>query len=333
VTIASDVSLTGTGIAQLDVAPNGTIAYIPEEPRSLVFVDRAGGTRDATRDRQNFHAPLFSPDGQRVSTDFATADGRDVWVIDVGSGIMTRATFVGDGHDATWTPDGRFLTYSSAMGGGLALYRTRPGSAEPADSLFAADRLTWTGQWLEDGSALITVASGTQPSSGSDVAIIRNRGLGPLEPVVATRFNEQWAAVSHDQRWLAFGSDQSGQFEVYVRPLDADGEVVQISVNGGNEPVWSRDGRELFYRGFTAEGHPVLFTAAVGEGNAFTVTSRQTLFSLADYVGAQPHANYDVSPDGQNFVMVLRSPSTRIMVIQNLPAVVERLSGGEGAAR
>jgi serine/threonine-protein kinase len=332
VTIASGVSLTGTGIAQFAVAANGTVAYVPEEPRSLVLADRAGGVREATAERRNFHAPVFSPDGRRLSMDFNAGDGRDVWVLGIGSGTLTRATFDRDGHDAVWTPDGRFLTYSSTKNGVLGLYRTRPGSAEPADSLLATSVLGWTGEWLSDGSALVTVGNAMGPNSQSDVGIIRNVGRGPFEPLVASQFNEYYPAVSPDQLWLAFASDQSGQSEVYVRPLDGDGEVVQVSQHGGNEPVWSKDGRELFYRGFTADGQPVLFAARIDAGRSFAVASRQELFSLADYVGTQPHANYDVSPDGQYFAMVRRSPSTRIMIIQNLPALVERLRGRGGAA-
>jgi serine/threonine-protein kinase len=333
VTFASGVSLTGSGLAQFAVAANGTVAYIPEEPRALVFVDRAGGVREATAERRNFHAPIFSPDGRRLSTDFSTADGRDVWVLGIGSGTMTRATFDRDGHDAVWTPDGRYITYSSAKSGVLGIYRTRPGSAEPADSLFATSALGWTGQWLSDGSAIVTVGNEMHPNSQSDVGIIRNAGRGPFEPLAASQFNEQYPAVSPSQRWLAFVSDQSGPSEVYVRPLEGDGDVVQVSQNGGSEPVWAKDGRDLFYRGFTADGHPMLFVARIDAGSAFTVAARQALFPLADYVGTLPHANYDVSPDGRYFAMVRRSPSTRIMIIQNLPQLVQRLRGRDGADR
>jgi hypothetical protein len=140
-------------------------------------------------------------------------------------------------------------------------------------------------------------------------------------------FNEQFPAVSPDERWLAYASDQSGQMEVYVRSLEDDGDLVQISRNGGNEPAWRDDGTELFYRGFTAGGQPVMMAVRVQGGDTFAVTARDELFSLTDYVGTAPHANYDISPDGEHFVMVRRSPSTRIMIIQNLPALVERLQG------
>jgi serine/threonine-protein kinase len=331
VTLAGGVSVTGTGIAQVAVAPNGTVAYIPEEPRSLVYVERSGLARPVLEEHRNFHAPLFSPDGRRLVMDFNSADGRDVWVLDIAGGILSRATFDRDGHDPVWTPDGRFLTYTSAKSGVLGLYRTRPGSADPADSLLATSMLGWTGQWVPDGSAVVTVGNSMGGTTQSDIGIIREAGRGAFEALVATPFNENYPAVSHDQRWLAFVSDQSGQPEVYVRPFDGESDVVQVSQGGGSEPVWSRDGSELFYRGM-ANGQPALIAARVRAGRSFSIAARQELFPLADYVGTQPHANYDLSPDGRYFAMVRRSPSTRIMIVQHLPALVERLRRGGGAA-
>jgi serine/threonine-protein kinase len=327
VTIAAGLSLTGTGWAQFAVAPNGTVAYIPEEPRSLVFVDRTGVAREVTSERHNFHAPQYSPDGRRLSVDFTSSDGRDVWILSLDQGTLSRATFDRDGHDATWTPDGRFLTYISAKSGPLGIYRARPGNAEPAESLLASPNVSYTGHWLPDGSALVTTATGLRPNSLLDVAIVRNAGRGPIEPLAASQFTEQYVAASPDGRWIAYASNQSGVEQVYLRRLDGDGDVVQVSLAGGNEPVWSRDGRTLFYRGQSSAGQVEMFEAVLRLVSEPSVVSRRALFSTEDFIGTQPHANYDVMPDGRGFVMVRRSPATRIMVIQNLPALVERLRG------
>ncbi len=331
VTVATGVSTTGTGIAQIAVAPNGTVAYIPEEPRSLVFVDRAGAVRSVVSARANYHAPMFSPDGRRLSTDLSDIDGRDVRVMTLGEGTLTRATFDRDGHDATWTPDSRFLTYTSFKTGVLGIYRTRPGQAEPAESLLTSQSLAYTGLWLPDGSGLVTAAQGLRPESGLDIGLVTNRGRGPIEPLAASRFSETHPALSPDGRWLAFVSDQSGESEIYVRTLSGDGDLLQVSRGGGVEPVWSRDGRELFYRG-TVDGRPELVAASVRTA-PFAVTARRSLFPVTDMVTGTPHANYDVSPDGRSFVMVRRSPGTRIMIIQNLPALVARLRGAAGESR
>ena len=331
VTIATGVSLSGTGVAQFAVSAGGIVAYIPEAERSLVLIDREGGIRPAVTDRHNYHSPRFSPDGRRIAADFTTIDGRDVWVLDRASGTMSRATFNRDGHDASWAPDGRSLSFISAPKGILGIYRTAPGTTEPAESLFSSLQLGFTGIWLRDGSALVTTASSLVPGSRSDIALLRNGGRGPLEPLVASRFDEQYPAVSPDGRWVAYVSNQSGRNEVYLRVLEGAGEAFQVSVDGGVEPVWGPDGRELFYRGGPATA-PVLVAAALHGGAELAVASRRALFGVSDMATAIPHSNYDVSPDGRTFVMVRNNPSTRIIVIQNLPALVAKLRGAEPAA-
>jgi eukaryotic-like serine/threonine-protein kinase len=346
VTVATNVAVTGTAVAQFAVAPNGNVAYIPEEPYSLVFLDRAGSSRLATSERRNFHHPMFSPDGRRLSLDFNSVEGRNVWILGLEEGTLTRASFDRDGHDATWTPDGRFITYITPIsrpdGVTLVLLRKRPGSAEPSDTLLSSPFLAYTGVWLRDGSALVTTATGLRRGSGAsdsvgagsgpDAAIVRNGGRGPIEPVVASPFAESYVGASLDGRWISFVSDQSGRDEVYVRDLAGEHDQVLVSLDGGTEPVWSHDGRELFYRE-TRQGDPHLVAAAIRTSPTLAVTGRKRLFPVGDVVGTNPHANYDVSPDGKTFVMVRRSPAARIVVIQNLPALVRRLQGERTASR
>ena len=327
--IATGVSVTGTGIAQMAVASNGTVAYIPEEPRTLVIADLAGRFRPATTERRNFHAPNFSPDGRRISTDIISADGRDVWILALDQGTMTRATFDRDGHDATWTPDGRFITYTSSKSGTFGIYRTRPGNAEPAESLFASASLSYTGLWMPDGSALVTTAANLRPSSRDDIVLVENGGRGPLKPIVSSGFSETYPALSPDGKLIAFVSNQAGQPQVYVRPMDGQGDQLQVSQRGGIEPVWAPDGSRIYYRGSDDE-QAVMMEAIVRTSPQLEVTSRRELFPVPDVVGSNPHTNYGVSPDGKNFVLVMRSRATRIMVIQNLPALVQRLQGASG---
>jgi eukaryotic-like serine/threonine-protein kinase len=346
VTVGTNVAVTGTALAQFDVAANGNVAYIPEEPASLVFVDRAGASRPVTGERRNFHSPMFSPDGRRLLLDFTSIEGRNVWVLALEEGTLSRASFDRDGHDATWAPDGRFITYIAPMnradGVTLVLLRKPPGSAEPPDTLLASRSLSYTGVWLRDGSALVTTGANLrrnpqqldsgQADSRTDAGIVRNAGRGPLEPLVASPFSEQFVGASPDGRWISFVSDQSGRDEVYVRDLAGEGDQVLVSLDGGNEPVWNPDGKELFYRE-TKAADPYLVAAGIATTPALHVTGRKRLFPIVDIVGTAPHANYDISPDGKTFVMVRRSPAARIMVIQNLPALVRRLQGERSSAQ
>jgi eukaryotic-like serine/threonine-protein kinase len=323
--IASNVWTSGNGVAQFAVADNGTVAYIPEEPRSLVFADRQGTFRLATAEQRSFHAPVFAPDGKRISLDFTGADGRDVWILSLTQGTLSRATFDRDGHDATWTPDGQFITYTTFRNEAtFGLYRVRPGSGAKPDSLMVSPQLGFTGEWLPDGSGLITSGDDLVKGSGRDIGIISNAGHGPIVALISTPFQEQYAAVSPNGKWLAFVSDQSGTDEVYARSLKSDGDVVQVSQNGGSEPVWGPDGRELFYRA-ASQTNVDLMLASLKTSSGLDIVSRRKLFAMPEIIAANPHANYDISPDGKTFVMVRRPPSTRIVVLQNLPQLVARL--------
>jgi Tol biopolymer transport system component len=104
------------------------------------------------------------------------------------------------------------------------------------------------GVWLPDGSGLITTMGDVSADSSRQIGLISNGGRGPLVPLIATQFQNQYPAVSPDGKWVAFVSDQTGVDEVYVSPIRGDGDVVQVSQHGGIEPVWAPDGRELFYR-------------------------------------------------------------------------------------
>lgn len=328
VSIGSGVSITGTGVAQFTVSPRGTVAYIVDEPQSLVFADRTGAFRDAIAARHNYHNPRFSPDGTRIAVDFISADGRDVWILSMADATLSRATFERDGHDATWNPDGQSVTYTSARTGAVGIYEKRTTGTGPGQLLIASPQIAFTGVWLRDGSALVTTANDLRPGSDADIAIVRNGGRGPLEPLVASEFTEAFPALSPDGRWVAFASDQTGRSEVYVRPLSGDRDRFQVSTDGGIEPVWSPDGHTIYYRSL-GESEPHLIAADLRVSPSLAVTARRSLFSVAGIIGTNPHANYDVSPDGKTFVMVRRSPATRIMVIQNLRALVQHLRGND----
>jgi Tol biopolymer transport system component len=160
---------------------------------------------------------------------------------------------------------------------------------------------------------------------------VANAGRGPIQPVIVNSFSAAFSAVSPDGAWLAYVSNKSGRDEVYIRPWQRDGEEVAVSQGGGSEPVWDPTGRSLYYRRTSARRSD-LIEAIVVTRPGFRVSSRSTLFAVTDMTTAANHAGYDVSPNGRTFVMVRRSPPSRIMVLQNLPAIV-RDARGEAAAR
>ena len=195
--------------------------------------------------------------------------------------------------------------------------RNADGSGVPDSILVGASAQT-VGDFADSGRVMSIV---TGLAGSFDLVLMPVAG-GTAQPFLATSFNEYYPDISPDGRWLAYVSDESGQNEVYVRPLAGPGAKVLISQSGGVEPLWSRNGRELFYRGTGREGTP-LIAAALQTTPELRVLSRTTLFDVSVYEGAIPHSNYDVGPDGK-FVMVYQGRLSDMVVIQNWIEEVRR---------
>jgi WD40-like Beta Propeller Repeat len=148
-------------------------------------------------------------------------------------------------------------------------------------------------------------------------------GPARFDTLLATRYSEGWPALSPNNRWLAYQSDESGRMEVYMRAWPSLGSKVQVSQNGGTEPTWSRDGKELFYRSGGGT-EPKMAAAVVVDGR---VQSRTELFSVGRYEFSTPHRNFDVFPDGRSFAMVrqgMPGQQAEVVYLQNLPGLMER---------
>lgn len=321
--LTDDVALTGAGVAQFAVSGNGTVVYLPSFGRELVLADRSGVAHRLAEERLNYHSPRFSPDGRLIALDNTGSEGRDVWVFDREQHQLSRSTFDRDGHDPVWSADGREIYYVSQRSGQLGVYRVRPGGGGRSDSLIAHRYVGYTGVPVGRGDTLLTTANDMNGRSGTDIALIILGRPARIEPLFATPFDEGWVVPSPDGKWIAFTSDETGRQEVYVHPLSLEGTKVQVSIDGGSEPVWARGGRELFYRR-PSGGTAYLMAAEMQLGPEARVVKRTTLFDVSDYEPAQPHANYDVAPDGQSFVLLRRSPSSHIVVIQHVPELVRR---------
>jgi Tol biopolymer transport system component len=289
-------------------------------------VDRKGFGRRLTEEQVNFHSPKVSPDGRLIALDKTGSDGRDIWVFDRDQQQLTRSTFDRDGHDPVWSADGSTIRYLSQKSGMLAVYRVRPGGGGKPDSLFAHRSNGYTGIPLGRGDTLVTVGTDLNGRSGVDIALIHTAPPGRLEPIFSSPFDEGWAMPSPDGKWLAFTSDESGRQEVYLHPMALGGVKVKVSTDGGSEPVWVRNGRELFYRRPTG-GTAHLMAVELQLSPEVRVLKRTMLFDASEYEPAQPHANYDVAADGQSFVMLRRSPASHIVVIQNVGELVRRAPG------
>jgi serine/threonine-protein kinase len=319
--IAADVSISTIGFAQWAVAENGTVVYIPGSESDLVRVSRDGQVRVLRDERRRYHGPRFSPEGGRIAFDAVSTEGRDVWLYALATNDVTRATFQRDGHDPEWSSDGRGLYFISTNGSRLDVFQTKLGTTARALPESTAVEISHTGTRAQNDSTIVTTVPG---KNGRGLDIVR---LSPRNAVVDTLLgsdaDESYAVVSPNGRWFAYTSDHSGRPELYVRSLAGDDVQVQVSVDGASEPVWSRDGREIFFRAGAK-----LIAARLQLGSQPGVETRTELFDVSRFDAAGPHANYDVSPDGSWFVFARRGGTNHIVVLQNVHELARRIAAG-----
>jgi len=309
ITLAQGVRQSVGGPAQVAVSATGSLVYIPEQPFNLMLLDH-DGRREIIGEGRRFHNPRFSPDGSQLAMDFSQQGSRDVWSLDLRQKTLTRLTFENDGHDAIWSPDGRYLAYISRVG----IFRRRADGSGVADSLYVANVPTGPLAFTPDGLTLIT--SPTNINGSFDIGLLSMGDERVEQPFIATPFNEQFVALSPDGRWMAYCSDETGRMEVYVRSFPEGGAKILVSLDGGTEPRWSPDGRQLYYIG-AKDNAPYLISARVSTGSSFAVQDRTPLFDMSEFEPAAPHANWDVSPDGSRFAMVHQGALSEMVFVLN----------------
>jgi len=307
------------GAAKVSVARSGTLAYIPDETseRGLVAVDRRGVAENLNVPPLRFHTARFSRDGQRIAADVISSGGseRDIWTIELSSNTLRRLTFNNNGLGPVWTHDGRRIAFATPGGGreaGFAIRWMKPDETASVETLVPAQG---EGQspsgFTSDGRTLVFQRQ--HPQTRRDIWILPLDADGTPRPYLRTPFDERAGAVSPDGRWLAYTSDESGLDEVYVRAFPTPGAAVRISQRGGQEPRWSRSGRELFYRSDAG-----MVAATVVAASPITVSKRDVLFDDKPYVKISGGVGYDVHPNGRRFVMIRRgSQSNEIIMVLN----------------
>ena len=295
-----------TGAVHFTVSDAGSLVYVPGSvahtnlgERSLVFVDRHGTAKPLSRPKAAYGDPRLSPDGQRLAV---TVNGRDVWVYDLERGTSVRLTPEGsDEFEPVWTPDGKYVTFSSTASGTPNLFWALADGSGRMEQLAKSPLAQFANAWTADGKALIFTTSG--PSGDSDTSTLRVNGRErKVEPFLDGPSNDWTAKFSPDGRWVAYVSDESGRPEIYVRPYPSKEPKTAISTEGGTEPVWARNGRELFYRNGDR-----MMAVSIATEPSLTPSKPITLFEAPYELTAPGYPNYDVSPDSQTFVMIKRS--------------------------
>jgi len=308
-----------TGAAQYSLSATGSLVYISGGanalPRKLVWVTRNGVEQAIPAPPHSYNYPRLSPDGRRVSVTIVEQESQ-TYVYDLARDALARLTFGGNLNQyAVWSPDGKRVAFSSnrELGPPNVFW-------EPSDGSGGVERLT-TSEYIRepnsfspDGQSLAFTE--VNPTTGFDIWILR-LDVRKAEAFIQAPSNQTGAQFSPDGHWLAYNSDESGHSEVYVQSYPGPGGKWQISTEGGTEPVWNRNGRELFYR----IGDNMMVVEVTTQPS-FSAGKPRTLFA-GPYLSAPGNLlpNYDVSGDGQRFLMIKAGEEetalTQIVVVQN----------------
>jgi Tol biopolymer transport system component len=294
VLLAEGVPATGGG--QFAISSEGTLVYlsIPPPPlRSLVWVDREGREDPVPAPTAGYLDVRLSPDGRQVAVSSFT----DIWIWTFANHAFTRLTFTpGPEYNPAWMPDGRRVVFDANEGGNLRILRKAADGTGMPDVVFAHRGYPET--VAPDGKFLVYHTAEQLPVS----MVLPLEGGGDPRPLVRLTTQAQTlnSEISPDGRWIAYQSDESGRYEIYVNPFPAvDSGRWQISVAGGSHPLWARNGRELFF----INGPGVLVSAAISGDQTLTSGKPVELFPAAQYY-VEVARNYDVSVDGQRFLFV-----------------------------
>jgi eukaryotic-like serine/threonine-protein kinase len=293
----------------------GSLTYAPSDAGTtrLVWVSREGVEQPITETPRRYQYPRLAPDGGRT----VVAAAGDLWIQDMARATLTRLTSeqtVGNAFPV-WTPDGTRVLFRTLTG----LYWTAADGSGQPEAIAGSLSGDLPCSVSRDGDTLAFMRQNTQTSR--DIYVLSLRGQFPPRPLVTTPAYDGGAQFSPDGHRMAYVSDESGQMQVYVRPFPGPDRRWPVSTQGGTQPVWNRNGKEIFYR----IGNKMMVVEVSG-GVDLTLSQPRQLFDQRYVFQNISLANYDVSPDGQRFVMVKdEAGSGRLNVVLNWTEELKRL--------
>jgi serine/threonine-protein kinase len=311
VPIIQDIrQMVGTGLSNYVISPEGMLIYQRGGEwiarRQIVWVDRQGEIEPLPVSPAAYNGICLSPDNQRLAFSKFENGITNLWIYEFGNERTTQLTFEGSNDWPLWSPDGRWLAFVSYRMGPFSVFRIPVDRSSPEEMLLKGPYDQTATCWSPDGKLLLFDM--THPENGRDIWYFPLEDRKNPKQLIKTPANEYGAIFHPTGRWIAYVSDESGHLEVFVRAFPGPGALNQISTKGGWGPLWSRDGRELYYR----SGDKMMAVEVETEPN-FKAGSPKELFSGVYGRG------YDVAPDGR-FVMITREEddeSSNLIVVLN----------------
>jgi serine/threonine-protein kinase len=307
-----------TGTAQYSISATGSLVYVPGSvqatQRRLVWVSRNGAEQSVAAPAHTYMFPRLSPDGRRVAAVIAEQDAQ-IWLYDLSRETLTRLTFEGSVNlNPVWTPDSQRIAFLSSKEGPQNIFWQRADGSGGLERLTTSEYTQIPTSWSPDGQLLAFAE--INPTTGYDIWVLRLSDR-KAQPFLRTPFLESVPRFSPDGRWLAYISGESGRLEIYVQPYPGPGGKWQISTEGGTEPTWNPNGRELFYR-----SGDKMMAVEIATQPGFSAGKPRVLFEGRYEPSPATAPNYDVSADGQRFLMLkpsatVEAASTQINVVLN----------------
>jgi serine/threonine-protein kinase len=323
--IADRIPVTIIGPVDFAIATNGTLVYSVDDAgtsRALTWIDRSGRSTpfDSTW-KGEFTSPILSPDGSRVAVVVREGSQSHVWTKSVAGGPATRLTLEHRTSIApAWSPDGRWVSYIAGVGAansGDVWKLPADGSGRAVRVLQSARPLSEQVWVLGSGDLLVRT---TTPTVGTGDILVHSSGdTTAARPLASSPHSEYSPSASPDGKWMAYSSNETGRFEVYVVPIANSGSAKwPVSSGGGLTPRWSPRGDELFYLDLQSN----FVAARVTTSPSFAIQGSRILFNASGFVfpGISRH-NFDVAPDGQRFLMVQRADGVKsghVEVVEHL---------------
>ncbi|HYT69255.1 MAG TPA: protein kinase [Vicinamibacterales bacterium] len=313
-----------TGAADYSLSKRGDLAYVPGGAeggrRTLVWVDRSGKTEPLPLAPASYLYPRISPDGRTLAVEIE-GPNHDFYLYDFERTVLSKITTDGLSHDPVWSPDGARLAFRSWQAGGMTMWWMRTDRSGSPQRLDPSGTRQSPVSFSPDGKFL--AFDQKDPETREDAWVLPLDG-GKPQRVAQTKFGEGSMKFSPDGRWVAYSSNESGRPEIYVQAFPGPGMKLQISNGGGTDPVWRRSGGELYYR---AESK--MMVVSVTTSPQFKASAPKQLWEGAYSQGTGSScgmpgvssSNYDVSADGQRFLMVRdddeSAVATKIVVVLN----------------
>jgi serine/threonine-protein kinase len=306
---------TNTGSAQFSMSENGSLVYIKNEPelrnRSLLWVDHRGQSKPITERMHPYRAPRLSPIGNQLAVTREDAND-DIWILDLDRDVLKRFTRGNDSMHPVWTPDGTRLLFAAEFDGQKNIFWKRIDGSESRERLITSTHRQEPSSVSPNGKVVAFIDQ--DPSTDWDIWLLDLQTNGKPTVFYKTSFIEIQPIFYPKGDYIAFTSNESGRNEVYVKSYIGEGAKTQVSINGGNQPIWSRNGDALYYR----EGDKVMKVKVSTKPKFHTEIPFLLFEDTYDSWSINPQ-NYDVSSDGR-FIMIkskLGSSPIELCVVLN----------------